>query len=206
MFSDIAIPKNNEAEFFEIASRLNVKKLYFLYDFDSHNEEKIKNKLDSINHKNISVEMGFIVSKKNLNKAAKISRLLVARSSELDRFFIESKKIKLIFGFEEFHKRDYLHQRASGLNHVICDIANKNNVVVGFSYGQLFNNDKMNSAVLLGRLMQNISLCQKYNLRTVIGAFSSNPFDLRYHYDISSLFGILGMGGKNIKESLDYTL
>jgi RNase P/RNase MRP subunit p30 len=34
----------------------------------------------------------------------------------------------------------------------------------------------------------------------VIGSFSEEPFDLRSPYDITSLFSLLGMNGKIIKE------
>ena len=189
MYSDIVLPKNNEAEFIEIAAKLGIKKLYFLYDFDDYNEEKIQRKLESIESKKINIEIGLIVNQKNINKAAKISRFLAAKSSEKDRIFIESKKIKIIYGFEESGRRDYLHQRASGLNHILCELARKNNVAVGFSYSSLINNK--NTAVLLGRMMQNLSLCRKYKVNIIIASFSSNPFDLRAHHDVSSLFKLL---------------
>ena len=203
MFFDIVLPKNNEEEFIEIASKLDVKKLYFLYDFNSYNEEKTNKKLEPIkNHKNIIIETGFIVNQKNINKALQKSKLLVVKSSDKDRFFIESKKIKLIYRFEEFHKKDYMHQRASGLNHIICQLANKNNVTIGFSYSSLFNKNPADTPLLIGRMMQNITLCQKYKVKTAIGSFSDKPFDLRATYDITSLFAMLGMDGKRIKESL----
>lgn len=194
MFSDIAIPKNNEAEFIEITSKLGIKKLYFLYDFDDYNEEKIQQKLELIkNHKNISIDVGFIVNQKNLNKAAKQSKLLVAKSSDKDRFFIESKKIKIIYGFEDINRKDYLHQRASGLNHIICELAKKNNVIIGFSYSSLFNKDNDITSLIIGRMMQNITLCQKYKVKTIIRSFSEKPFEMRAPYDVCSLFTILGM-------------
>ena len=200
MFTEIVLPNDNEQEFIEIASKLNIKKLYFLYDFD---EEKVERKLNLIRqHKNIEIKTGFIINQKNINKALQQSKLLVAKSSDKDRFFIESKKIKLIYGFEEIYKKDYMHQRASGLNHIICELASKNNVTIGFSYSSLFNKNPADTPLLIGRMMQNITLCQKYKVKTAIGSFSDKPFDLRATYDIASLFAMLGMDGKRIKESL----
>ena len=207
MFTDIVIPNNNEAEFIEIASKLGIKKVYFLYDFDYYNEEKTQKKLESIkNHKNISIDDGFIVHQKNINKAMQQSKLLVAKSSDKDRFFIESKKIKLIYGFEELNKKDYLHQRASGLNHVICELASKNNVAIGFSYSSLFNKNPADTPLLIGRMMQNIALCQKYKVKTIIGSFSEKPFEMRASHDIASLFYMLGMDRGLIKDSLSSPL
>lgn len=202
MFSDITIPKNNEEEFIQIATKLGIKKLCFLYDFDDFNEEKIQKKLDSIENKKIILQFGLIVNQKNISKAAQQSRLLIVKSSDKDRLFVESGKIKLVYGFEEAQRKDYLHQRASGLNHTICELAKKNNVAVGFSYSLLFNKNSQISSLLIGRMMQNISLCQKYKVKTIIASFSEKPFGMKSHHDIASLFVMLGMKGERIKESM----
>ena len=193
MFTDIALPNNNEAEFIETASKLGIKKLYFLYDFNGYDEDKVQKKSLSIkNHHNINIETGIIVNQKNMNKAMQQSKLLVAKSSDKDRFFIESKKIKLIYGFEEINKNDYLHQRASGLNHIICVSARKNNVVIGFCYSSLLNKNYP-AHLLMGRMIQNIRLCNKYKVKTIIASFAENPFDLRSPHDVGSLFKQIGM-------------
>lgn len=205
MFSDIVIPNNNETEFIDLALKLKLKKLCFLYDFNEYNEEKIQKRLSKIKNHNINTEIGFLINQKNLNKA-KQSKLLVIKSSDKDRFFIESKKIKLIYGFEELHQKDYLHQRASGLNHILCELARKNNITIGFSYNQLFNKNSYETSLLIGRIMQNISLCQKYKVKTTIASFSSKPFELRAQHDVTSLFKVFGMDDKKIKESISFDL
>ncbi|MBS3104706.1 hypothetical protein J4234_00445 [Candidatus Woesearchaeota archaeon] len=197
MTADIALPRNNEGEFTEVAAKLGIKKLIFLYDFDGYYKNEMQEKLNSIKNKKINLQIGFIVNQKNINKAFKTSKMLVAKSSDNDRLLIESKKIKLIYGFEETYKKDFLHQRASGLNHIICELARKNNVAIGFSYSSLFN--KNNQALIMGRMMQNIALCQKYKVKTIIGSFSEKPFDMRQHHDVMSLFTVLGMNGKTTK-------
>ena len=197
MYTDIVVPNHDEGEFIEISSKLGIKKLYFLYDFENHN------KLESIDNKNnIELRTGFIVNQKNMNKALQYSKLLAVKSSDKDRYFIESKKIKLIYGFEDVNRKDYLHQRASGLNHILCELANKNNIMIGFSYSSLFNKNPETSALIMGRMMQNIALCQKYKVKTAIGSFSQNPFEIKAHHDVASLFSMLGMDGKRIKESM----
>lgn len=202
MLREIATPNNNESEFIGIASKLGVKKIYFFYDFDKYWLENTENKLSSIqNNSKINIETGFIVDPKSMKKASTISNILIAKSSDNDRFFIESGKVRIIYGFEEPHKKDFLHQRASGLNHVICELAKRNNVAIGLSYAELFKNPSKSPA-LIGRMMQNIALCQKYKMKIVIGSFSENPFDMRQHHDVMSLFAMLGMNVKIIKESL----
>ena len=141
-----------------------------------------------------------------MHKAAKQSIPLIIKSSDQDRFFIESRKVKLIYGFEEFNKKDYLHQRASGLNHILCELAKKNNVTIGFSYGQLLEKNEQLTTTIIGRISQNISLCRKFKLKTMIGSFSSNPFNMRAKHDILSLFRVLGMDDEQIKNSFVYDL
>lgn len=193
MFNEIVLPKKNENKFAEIASRLGIMKLYFLYNFDEF-DEKIQENADKVNdYKGIKVEIGFIVNQKNIKKACKKSDLIAVKSSEQDRFFIEGKRINLIYGFEETNKKDFLHQRASGLNHILCDIIRKNSISVGFSYSNLLQS---NQAMLIGRLIQNIRLCQKYKVKTVISSFTSDPYLLRQPHDVISLFSMLGMDRK----------
>jgi len=48
MKSDIVIPQNNEAEFADVALKLGIKKLYFLYEFNNFDEQKINKKLEAI--------------------------------------------------------------------------------------------------------------------------------------------------------------
>ena len=201
MNSDIVIPKNNENEFAEIASKLEIKKLYFLYELNDFDEQKINKKLESIKEKyNLNFETGIIVKSQDANKIKINSKLTVAKSSDKDRFLIENKKIKVIYGFEELGRKDYLHQRASGLNHIMCELAKKNNVSIGFSYSSLLNNE-IDSPVVIGRMAQNIKLCQKYKVKMIIGSFAENPFDLRAPHDLSNLFKIFGMDERNVKAS-----
>ena len=147
MPSDIVIPKNNESEFAEIALRLGINKLYFLYEPKEFNENKIRKKIEAIKENfNINFEIGLLLKAKDINKSK--TKITAAKSSDNDRFLIESKKIKLIYGFEELDRKDYLHQRASGLNHIMCELARKNSVIIGFSYSSLVNADELQTPII----------------------------------------------------------
>jgi RNase P/RNase MRP subunit p30 len=205
MFSDIVLPGNNEKEFIDIAAKLGIGKLYFLYEFDGYNEEKIRKRLDLAGNEKISVQMGIIIKLKNLNRASNMPKFLAAKSSADDRGAIESKKIKLIYGLEDTGKRDYMHQRSSGLNHILCELACKNNVSIGFSYSSIIGTKKFMSPIM-GKMMQNIRLCRKYKVKTIIASFAENPFELRHPHDIASVFRVMGMDSGQIKDSFSYRL
>ena len=205
MIKDIVFPQNNETEFLEIAGKLGIKKLYFAYDFNDFFNKNIQKKLENIEDKKTGFEPIFLVNNKNFGKAAKQSRTLAAKSSDNDKMMIESKKIKIIYGFEEMQRKDFIHQRASGLNHVLCGLARKNNTAIGFSYSSIISGNKAQSAIIMGRMMQNINLCGKYKNKTIITSFSGNPYDLRAYHDISSLFRLMGMDDNAIKNSFSYS-
>src|SRR3989344_8620338 len=117
MIKDIVFPQNNETDFLEIAGRLGIKKLYFAYDFNDFFNKNIQKKLESIENKKTGFEPIFSVNNKNFGKAAKQSGIIIAKSSDNDKMMIENKKIKIIYGFEEMQRKEFIHQRASGLNH-----------------------------------------------------------------------------------------
>ena len=207
MLTDIVLPKNNEAEFIQIALKLKLKKIYFLYDFNDYYKDEIQKKMQEFeNNKHIVIGTGFIVNHKNFNQAWQKSKLLVAKSSDKDRFLMESKKIKIIYGFEDVSRKDRLSQRASWLNHTICELANENKVHIGFTYGPLLNKSGRAASLIIGRMMQNISLCQKYKTRILIASFANNPFQMRSSHDISSLFNLFGMSREYCKGRFDTSL
>ena len=197
MFREIIIPKNNEDSFSQVLSILNYKKAILLYKSEDHFKKDIDGKFREIN-----IKFGLIINQKNPNQGQQQSKLLVAKSSGNDIPIIESKKVKLIYGFEESQTKDYLHQRASGLNDAICKLAGHNNVAIGLSYDSLINNNARNNHLLIGRMIQNIRLCQKYKVKMIIGSFSENPYSLRSPSEITSMFKLLGMDGKDVWDSL----
>ena len=95
------------------------------------------------------------------------------------------------------NRRDFMHHRDSGLNQVLCNLAKKNNVAIGFSFSVILN--ARNRGKLMGRMMQNIKLCRKYKIPIVIGTFARNKWELRNEADIQAFFKVLGMTGKEVK-------
>jgi len=199
---DIVIPNNNEEEFINIAKKLRYKALCFLYDFDFYLEKQKKSK--TINKK-IKIYNGILADTKNIqkinNKLQKKEVFIAIKNSIINREILEKSKADLIFSLEESHKKDFIHHRASGLNHILCRLAKENNIMVGFSLTSILKSE--NEHIILGRVMQNIRLCRKFKVKTKIASFSEKPFEMRSPNDILSLFTRLGMHQKEAKESLN---
>jgi|TARA_Y100000310_G_scaffold194021_1_gene193999 RNase P/RNase MRP subunit p30 len=186
---DIAIPKNNEEDFVAIAEKLGYKGLCFLYNYNDY-----LNKQKNFETKKIKIYRGVLAENKNINKIKSKPKnekvFVVVRSSSDDRKIMEGSKAHMIFSFEDNIKRDFIHQRASGLNHILCKLANENNIIMGFSLSSILNTE--NKHVILGRIVQNIKMCRKFKVKTAIASFAKNPYEMKSTHDISSLFYILG--------------
>lgn len=201
MFTDVVFPNNNEDEFISIATKLGYNALCFVYEFDRNKIDKYKELIKNEQSKTkLKLYLGFLVYFNEINKAEKHAELILVQNSEKNREVLEKSKADLLFDLETQNKRDFIHHRASGLNHVLCNLANKNKKIIGFSFNSILNSK--NRWQLLGRISQNIKLCRKYKVKTLIASFARNPFKMRSVSDLISLFVALGMHQKEAKDSL----
>ncbi len=125
-----------------------------------------------------------------LNKTGKADLILFEGSSI-------GKQCDAVFDLEKSDKRDIL-QRHSGLNHVLAKEAFDKRKIICFNFSSLLGGRK---EIIMGRMMQNIKLCQKYKTQMAIASFARYPQELRNPSDIESLFRLLGM--KNPKKALN---
>ncbi|MBI2208026.1 hypothetical protein HYU50_00870 [Candidatus Woesearchaeota archaeon] len=202
---DIVIPSSNEEEFISIAGKLGYKGLLFLYNFDEYMErQKNPKALDA----NIKINYGILANERNIQKITnkfKNKNVFVAVKSPFNsREIIERSYTNMIFSLEEYGKKDFIHQRGSGLDHITAKLAHDKNIVIGFSLNSIINSK--NKGIIIGRMMQNIMLCRKYKVKTIIASFAENPYKLRAPHDIRSLFSLLGMENQSNKNYLSYNL
>lgn len=129
----------------------------------------------------------------------KSMELIVVQGGDdaLNRAAVSCRYVDILLDPHLGNRKDFMHQRNSGLNHVLCALAKENNVAIGFSFSAILraqHRDKM-----LGRIMQNILLCRKYKLPMVIGSFAKNSWELRNEKDLQAFFRVLGMTGKEVQ-------
>src|SRR3989344_4351641 len=183
---DIVTPNNNEEEFIRIAEKLGYRELLFLYDFDEYSEKQQNGKAPN---SKIKISHGILANERNIqkiNNKFKNKNIFVAiKSSMSNREIIEKPYANLIFSLEEYGRKDFIHQRGSGLDHILAKLAHDNKVAIGFSVNSMLNSE--NKHIILGRMMQNIRLCRKYRVKTIIASFAQSPSQMRSPYDIMSL-------------------
>jgi len=135
-------------------------------------------------------------------KLDKEQGLKIAMGSANNRLTVEIKKIDLLLSPEKGVRKDSFHHRNSGLNHVICNLAKKNKIAIGFNFNDILTSKGIARAKTLGRMMQNVRLCRKYKLRTVIGSFAQNEWQMRSKNDLISFGIVLGMHQEEAKKAL----
>ena len=176
---DIVFPEKNEAEFLVRAKTLGIKELIFVYQdptqfYKSSSSVKVTNAL--------------LATPTDIQKAKNHTDMILVKSSEQDLHLVEHKPPSILFDTELSPKSDALHQRASGLNHILAKACAKNKVAIGFSmYSILSANPKMRS-IILGRMMQNIKICRKLKVHMKVASFAKSPGGMRNPADLKALF------------------
>lgn len=134
-------------------------------------------------------------SKKELLKKAqqmKQRKLIVffrPTTEEMLRFALEKAPIDGVMGVEEIHPTDSVHYVRSGMDQILCKIARERNKIVVFSFSAILNSS--HRAKLLSRMMFNLELCQKYEVKVLFSNFSEAMEEMRSAADLQALERVL---------------
>jgi hypothetical protein len=110
-------------------------------------------------------------------------------------------KSDIFFDIESPYNRDGIHQRHSGLNHIICRQMNKTSKIVCFSLNTILKGSVQDRIRILGKIKQNIKLLRKYKVGVIIASLATSADEMRSFSDIASLFKCIGMRDSEIKKS-----
>ena len=192
MFVDIVFPNGNEKEFVKIAEKLGIKGLVFAYPYEKNLKKELK--YDT----KLKLYLGVLADHKTIHKAR--ADIILVKSPSNDRAIFNKKAANIVFGLESGKREGFMHHRNSGLNQVLCKLANKNKIVIGISFSLIMESE--NPEKIMGRISQNIRFCRKYKVKTVLASFTDDPYMLRAEHDMQSLGIVLGMHPKEAKDSL----
>jgi len=191
---DFVFPKNNEKEFIRIAEKLGISELVFVYDKPtdvSSFQQDTKIKLSS----------AVICKPDDVRKyKGRFLTLVEAPEDQADiRNILERNKPDIMFNLEFGRRKDFIHHRASGLNHVLAEIASQKGVAIGFNFSKILSAKPQDRAVYMGRMMQNIDFAKKFKFKTTIASFARSPWEMRGERELKSFFNIFG----SIKEEVE---
>ncbi len=125
-------------------------------------------------------------------KIAKNEGLVVVKANKpILRSLFENKRVDIIIGLEYLEDKDDLHYRKSGLDYVLCNLANKNCISIGFSFSDFL--DAVDKSKVIGRMMQNAMLCRKYKVNVVVASFATDRYDMRIAKDLEAFARVIGI-------------
>lgn len=186
MFIDVVIPSGNEEEFVKRAELLETKGLIFLY------EENDKKNLERVNKIKTPVRLFFGV----LNKVNSRYDYIFSTGA---REHFENKKFDVVFDLEMQFQKDKHHYRSSGLNQVLSVLAKEKGISIAFNFNEILKGKKRE--MVIGRMKQNVMLCQKYGVGMFLASFAKKPNEMRAWKDLTSFGVTLGMNKKEAKEA-----
>ena len=101
-------------------------------------------------------------AKKLIKSSKEKSIIIKAQSLEFNRKILEYGKFHILLSIESsIEKKDKPKQLSSGLNHVLANIATKNNIAMGIDIREIRKLEKKEKAQRLARIKQNIKICRK---------------------------------------------
>ncbi|MEM4239932.1 MAG: RNase P subunit p30 family protein [Candidatus Woesearchaeota archaeon] len=190
---DIVFPENNENEFFEMAKKLGYKGLVLVYPSKPGKASAPAG---------MKAMAAVLADPKKAFQFRSKGILTFVQCSDSDRQVLEQGSADVLFGAEGTQPKDYAHQRGSGLNHIMCGLAKKKNVAIGFSFASILSASGAQRSQLIGRMMQNIMLCRKYKVKMIAASFAKNPWQMRQPHDLASFLTVLGMHPDEAKKAL----
>ncbi|MCA9477620.1 MAG: hypothetical protein KC535_00550 [Nanoarchaeota archaeon] len=84
-------------------------------------------------------------------------------------------------------EKDFVHQRRSGLNHVMLKECKQKGVIILFNLSKLRKQPEERISLILGRMKQNAQLCKKYGVPFELVSLADEASAMRHAKDISAM-------------------
>lgn len=180
-YTDIIIPKENEQAFIDVAKKLGIKSLLFLYEPKKQPTQKIIEELKKQNP-DIELNTANIIIKNTNTKGINFAKANIQT--------IQNKNITHIFDLESLEEKDHHQYRRSGMNQGIAKKIKEQNKTIIISTEQLITNKE--PSLIIGRTQQNLELIKKYELKIAIASMATKPENMRPEKETQALIKTLG--------------
>jgi RNase P/RNase MRP subunit p30 len=131
--------------------------------------------------------------RREIDKLAGKNAVVQGNKIDFNRKILENKKVKSLV-LQHKGQKDSLKERGSGLNQVLAKICRDSGKIIFIDFKEIIEAEGIEKAKILGRVMQNIMLLQKYNVKT--GIINKSGRD---NYDLFSFLLTLGANTKFAK-------
>lgn len=115
-----------------------------------------------------------MINTKNVEEAKRLLakeqplKAVLAQDDEFNRKILEYGGFDILLSIEGGRRKDAVRQTDSGLNHVLAEIARKNNIAIGIDLQEISRLDAKEKAERISKLMQNIVICRKVGARIAV--------------------------------------
>lgn len=127
-----------------------------------------------------------LINKINRAKGRYRFVIVLGGNNEINRTALESKHADMLLNPEQEREKDFMKYRDSGLNHVLCKIAKENGKAIGIDFSQIRKMKGKEDAERLGRVLQNIRLCRKYDVRLVLASLAKNEKEMVHSAELKA--------------------
>lgn len=79
------------------------------------------------------------------------------------------------------------------LNHVLCNLAVKNDIIIGIDLSKIRKAQPKERAKILEKMLKIARLCRKYRVKTIIASFADKQEDLASFKDIQAFASSIGL-------------
>lgn len=180
-YTDIMIPNGNEQAFIDVANKLGIKSLLFLYE---PKKQPTKERIKELKKNNPETEINTakLILKNTNTKGMNFAKANIQT--------IENKHITHIFDLESLEEKDNHHYRRSGMNQATAKKIKEHGKTIIISTEQLITNKEPQR--IIGRIQQNLELAKKYDLKIAIASMATKPENLRPEKETQALIKTLG--------------
>lgn len=185
---DSVFPNNNENEFIRIAERLNLEGLCFIY-------EKPQDISRVQQQTTLKLSTAIICKPEDVRKYKGRFTTIVRAPDDQTRIrhIIEQIRPDILIDLEFARRKDFMHHRASGLNHILAQLAADKGVTIGFNFSRILEARPNDRAVYIGRMRQNLGFARKFKFQMIFASFANHPREVRPRGDMISFFASLGL-------------
>ena len=137
-------------------------------------------------------------ARKQIQQLKKENKPIIVKAQDdaFNRKILEIKDVDIITDLEQHNRKDYIKQRDSGLNEILCKIAKQNNIKIAINLQPIKSLPQKQKSIILARIKQNIQLCKRTNTKIII--LDKDKFTKQ---EIISFFLTLGASTSQAKQA-----
>ena len=197
VFYDVHVPSEDIKKTADLAKELGWNGLVFVRKWNRGKLENFAKEVKKI--KKINVSIGVIIDTK---RASDMQKTVKSIRKQTELIIVAAKELNFNRVVVETPEVDILSGKDIQLNHVMCELAKKNNVAIEFNFHDLITSYKKTRERVFMNMIENAKFIRKYKTPFIITAGAMDPWDLRSPFDLLSFGRLLGLQDPQIKKAM----